>query len=363
MIVPLPALNGVLPPSGQVKFSVPLSVVNAMIVLSRLQLGQQAADHVVELRHHGLFQVPLVVAGHLRLIFRRQMRDDMRAGGVHPQEERLVLLLDLVDELHRVVEDVLVDRLHVVLDTRHGVRRQRPLILDRLPADPAPPRLDRLVVGRGGEAVDQVARSDLVSQRRGIRVPERVLHGVEVIQVTEKLVEAMHGRKVAVQVAEMVLAELGGGVSHRLQSRGDRRGLVRNADRGAGLADRRQARADRQLAGDEVGATGGAARLRVVIGEAHALGSHLVEVRRGRIHQALVVGSDVHPPDIVAHNDDDIGPLLRGCRRAEHRHGDARSEQTEPDSPGQAHGLVSSGSPTMGRERVPECKCVRDAVT
>ena len=33
----------------------------------------------------------------------------MHTGRVHPDEERLAVLLGLVDELQRVVEDVLVD--------------------------------------------------------------------------------------------------------------------------------------------------------------------------------------------------------------------------------------------------------------
>ena len=44
----------------------------------------------------------------------------------------------------------------------------------------------------------------------------RVFHRVEVIEVAEEFVEAVHGRQELVLVAEMVLAELAGGVAHRL---------------------------------------------------------------------------------------------------------------------------------------------------
>src|SRR5271157_10301 len=128
----------------------------------------------------------------------------------------------------------------------------------------------------------------------------------------------------------MVLAELAGFVPQRLQRGGDRRRLVGHADRGAGLADRGQAGADRQFAGDEVGASGGAARLRVIVGEAHALAREVVQVRRCRIHEALVVGPYIAPANIVAHDDDDIGFLLlrlqwsacayersRGCQKGQ----------------------------------------------
>ena len=108
----------------------------------------------------------------------------------------------------------------------------------------------------------------------------RVLHRVEVVEVAEELVEAVDGRQELVEVAQVVLAELAGGVAHRLQRRGDGRRLRRQADRGAGLADGRQAGADRELAGDEVGPAGRAARLGVVVGEQHPLGGEPVEVRR-----------------------------------------------------------------------------------
>jgi len=51
----------------------------------------------------------------------------------------------------------------------------------------------------------------------------RLLFGVEVIQVAEELVEAVQGGQVFVAVAEVVLAELAGGVALRLERRRDRR--------------------------------------------------------------------------------------------------------------------------------------------
>ena len=44
-----------------------------------------------------------------------------------------------------------------------------------------------------------------------------VFHRVEVIEVAEEFIEPMHGGQKLVQIAEMVLAELAGGVAHRLQ--------------------------------------------------------------------------------------------------------------------------------------------------
>ena len=87
------------------------------------------------------------------------------------------------------------------------------------------------------------------------------------------------------------------------------------------------------MAGDEVGAARRAARLGVVVGEQHALGGDLVEVRRAARHHAAVVGADVPDADVVAHDDDDVGPLRRCCacalRRIEQRdrHQRGRADQ------------------------------------
>ena len=143
----------------------------------------------------------------------------------------------------------------------------------------------------------------------------RVFHRVEVIEVAEELVEAVDGRQKLVLVAKMVLAELTGGVAHRLQRRGNGHRLGGQAGGCAGLSDRGHAGADRQLAGDEVGATRRAARLGVVVGEQHALGGELVEVRRPAGHHAAVVGADVPDADVVAHDDDDVRLLLSGRTR------------------------------------------------
>ena len=136
-----------------------------------------------------------------------------------------------------------------------------------------------------------------------------VLHRVEVIEVAEELVEAVHGRQELVEVAEVVLAELTGGVAHGLEGCSNGHSLWRYADRRAGLTHCGHPGADRQLAGDECSASCCAARLGIVISEAHALGGELVEVRRPAGHHALVVCTDVPIADIVAHNHNDIGSI------------------------------------------------------
>src|SRR6516225_2283822 len=100
----------------------------------------------------------------------------------------------------------------------------------------------------------------------------------------------------------MVFAELAGRVAERFERGREGASLIRNADIGSRLADRGHASAEWNLAGDEIGAAGGAARLGVIVSKAHAVGGELVEVRRLAGHDALVVGADVEPADIVTHD-------------------------------------------------------------
>ena len=206
------------------------------------------------------------------------MRDDVHARRVVPDEKWLAAGLGLVDEIRCVLSRMTsstVSMLYLMPVDR--VRRQRAFVDDLLLADLAPARIDS--VGSSvsvAKECTQVARTDRSLQvLRVVGIPERVLHRVEVIEIAEELVEAVHAWQIFVAVAEMVLAELPGGVAHRLQRGGDGRRLCGHADVGAGLTDGGQAGADRQLAGDEIGAARGAARLRVVVGEQHALGASL----------------------------------------------------------------------------------------
>ena len=118
-----------------------------------------------------------------------QVREDVHAGGVPPDEERLAVLVRVVHEVERLGGDLLVDRLHALPGQRTGV-------------------LDLL--GPSGEAVDHAARAEPLLELGVLRVVGvlRLLLGVEVVEVAEELVEAVAGRQHLVAVAEVVLAEL-----------------------------------------------------------------------------------------------------------------------------------------------------------
>ena len=243
----------------------------------------------------------------------------MHARGVEPDEERLAVRLGLVDEGHRLGEDL-------VIDGFHSLRAQLSRVLDLLLPDLAPARHHGGVVHVRGPGMDHVPRAHRGLERGRVVAMARVLHRVEVIEVAEELVEAVHRGQELVQIAQVVLPELAGRVAHGLERCGDGRRLRGHADRRAGLADGGHPRADWQLAGDEVRPPRRAARLGVVVGEAHPLGREPVEVGCPPPHDALVVGADIEPADVVTHDHDDIGLLLGRCRAG----GPGEREQEHP---------------------------------
>jgi hypothetical protein len=142
----------------------------------------------------------------------------------------------------------------------------------------------------------------------------------------------VHGWKKLVQVAEVVLTELSSCIAERFKHGGKRDGLIRNANVCTSLTYGGQSGTYRQLAGNEVGATRRATCLGVVVGEHHALRSQLVEVGRLSGHHSAVVGANVEPANIVAHDDNDVRftLLLRYRGRAHHQRGGEKRQQTEP---------------------------------
>src|SRR5262249_46468428 len=97
--------------------------------------------------------------------------------------------------------------------------------------------------------------------------PVWVRHRVQMVEVTEELVEAVQGRQILVQVAQMVLAKLAGCITKLLQHCGQRRGLIRDAHVSTGLAYCRKTGAEWYLACDEVGPTRCAACLGIIVGK------------------------------------------------------------------------------------------------
>ena len=106
-----------------------------------------------------------------------------------------------------MADDVIVDGFHALLGQRAGV-------------------LDFLRAVGIGPAMQHAARAELLPEvrevlRRRVVAQLRLLLGIQVIEIAEELIEAVHGRQVLVPVAEMVFPELAGGIAERLQQLGD----------------------------------------------------------------------------------------------------------------------------------------------
>ena len=180
------------------------------------------------------------------------MGPDVHAGRIEPHEERLAVADGAVDEFRRGLEKVLVDRLHALLGERPGV-------LAFLLAPGAEARVVTRRVGGGRDAFENATRAELRLEIRALRIVGILgfLLRVEVIEVAEERVEAVHRRQELVAVAEMVLAELSGRVALRLEQIGDGRILLRQPLLRPRQADLQQPGAQRGLSGDERGAARG----------------------------------------------------------------------------------------------------------
>ena len=170
----------------------------------------------------------------------------------------------------------------------------------------------------GGLALQHAARAEHPLELGVARVRPLLglFLGVQVVEVAEELVEPVHGRQELVQVAEVVLAELAGGVAVVLEQFGDGRVFLLQADWRRRHADLREPGAERALAGDERRPAGRAALLGVVVGEDHPLAGDPVDIGRAIAHQAHRVGADVRLADVVAEDDEDVRLLaaLRDLR-------------------------------------------------
>ena len=153
------------------------------------------------------------------------------------------------------------------------------------------------------------SRGPILREERGIlRVIDilRLLEGVQVVEHAGVLIEAVQGGQVLIAVAEVILAELSGGITEGLEQLRDGRVLVADPLLGTGHAHLGQTDAEGTLARDESGAARRAALLAVVIGEEDTFFGDAVDVGRLVAHQPVGVDADIRNADIIAHDDEDV---------------------------------------------------------
>ncbi|MNX32731.1 hypothetical protein D3C86_629430 [compost metagenome] len=258
-----------------------------------IQLFQEFAHVLVMLPH----AVGIIVAGHaaLALVLGPDVREQVHARGVHPQEERLVVLAVLVQVVQRRAHRFVVDGLHALGGQGAGV-------------------LDLAVGRRLDHATRHIGLDDGVLGVLGEVRAFGLFFGVQVVKVAEEHVKTVFGGQVFIAVAQVVLAELGGVVALAFQGLGDGDVAVLQAHGGAGNAHLGQTGAARRLAGNEGGASGRATVFGVVVGEDRAFVGDPVDIRCAVSHDAPGVGADVRLPDVIAEDHQDVWFLARGLR-------------------------------------------------
>src|SRR5208337_5146346 len=140
---------------------------------------------------------------------------NMHTRRIEPREERLLLIVRAVDEVEGCAEKLLVHGFHALFVERSRVHAA-------LPAPLAKARVFTLRLRRGGGTSQDAARTEAQFEFSilGIVRVLRFVHGVEVIEVAEELVEAVNCRQEFVTVTKMVLAELSGDVTERFEQFG-----------------------------------------------------------------------------------------------------------------------------------------------
>ena len=141
------------------------------------------------------------------------MRKDVHARRIEIAEPRRSRRLLTADEILGSREKFLVDRFHAL-----GVERAG--IFDRLLADTPKNGIYCRIILIGGLGLENAARPELRAEAGVLRIVGifRLLFGIEVIEVAEEFVEAVHGRQMLVAISQVVLAELAGSIAERFHN-------------------------------------------------------------------------------------------------------------------------------------------------
>jgi hypothetical protein len=136
----------------------------------------------------------------------------VHAGGIEPGEERLFVPVCPVDEVEGGAEKFLVRRLHGFFGERAGIGAA-------LLAPLAETRILARRIGDGCRAAQDAPRSEAQLELHILRIVGvlGLVLGVQMVEIAEKLIEAVDRRQKLIAVAEAVLAELSGHVTLRLE--------------------------------------------------------------------------------------------------------------------------------------------------
>ena len=218
-----------------------------------------------------------------------EVREDVHARGVPPEEKRLVLLLGALQEINSLFRHLLVDGLHALF-------REGPGVFDTTIR----------------EAMNHAARAEFLFELRVLRIIGvlRLLLGIKVVEISKKFIKTVTGRQHIVSITEMVFSELAGDITLSLEKCRDGWILFFHALRCAGETDFGQAGANRGLAGNESRAPRSAGLLAIPVGEIRAPVGDAVDVRSAITHHTTIDRTDVELADVVAPDHENIGFFL-----------------------------------------------------
>src|SRR4051794_37698224 len=131
------------------------------------------------------------------------------------------------------------------------------------------------------------------------------------VEIAEEDIETVYGGQIFVSIAQVILAELTGGISQRLQQLGNGRILLLKPDVGSWHSDFRQSGADRVLAANEAGAACGAALLRIIVGKGDAFFGDAVDVGRAIAHRSAAEMTDIPDTNVISPQDENVRLLGR----------------------------------------------------
>jgi hypothetical protein len=156
--------------------------------------------------HHRIVIRRLPAAG-LTEAFLLGVREQVHMREVEPQKERFAVLVDPRHEILGSGDELVVAGFHPLGRERTGVG-------DLLLADTAPAGFLGRVILVGRPTVDDPARPECFREFRKVLLGRVIVHlrlflGIEMVEIAEEFVEAVHGRQEFVEIAEVVLAELG----------------------------------------------------------------------------------------------------------------------------------------------------------
>jgi len=216
----------------------------------------------------------------LALILLGAVSAEVHGRGVIPEEERLVILIGLIDKTKRSFGYFFINGFHAFLG--EGAR-----VLDLLPS---------LTVR---QTVHHASGAEPLLEFRIFWIIGifRLFFSIQVVEVTEELIETMHRRQILILIPKMVFTKLAGSIPQRFQQFRDGRVFIGHTNISTWHPHLGKPCTYRVLAGDKSRSSGCTALLG---SKGYSFISDPIYIRRPEPHLTAAVIADVPPADIIS---------------------------------------------------------------